>query len=75
MAGRKPDASDDEIIAVLEEASDPVLSTREVANELPIKQNAAQKRLKRLHDKGRIAGKKAGQGWVWWAVDHESEEQ
>lgn len=66
MAGRKPDATDEEIIAVLEEASDPVLTTNEVAEGLPIKPSAAQKRLKTLYEENRIKGKKAGNAWVWW---------
>lgn len=66
MAGRKPDASDEEIIMVLRDASPPVLTTNEVADQLPIKSNAAQKRLKQLHEENRIDGKKAGQAWVWW---------
>lgn len=73
MAGRKPDATDEEIITVLEEASDPVLSTKEVADELPIKGNAAQKRLKQLREENRIEGKKAGQGWVWWVPGADDE--
>ena len=66
MAGRKPDATDEEIITVLREASDPVLTTNEVADKLPIKASAAQKRLKKLYKQGQIHGKKAGNSWVWW---------
>ncbi|ACV47811.1 MULTISPECIES: winged helix-turn-helix domain-containing protein [Halomicrobium] len=66
MAGRKPDVTDEEIIAVLSQASDPVLSTNEVAEQLPIKSNATQIRLKELRSAGRISGKQAGRSWVWW---------
>ena len=66
MAGRKPDVTDREIISVLAQTSEPVLSTNEVADQLPIKSNATQKRLKKLHSEGRINGKQAGRSWVWW---------
>jgi DNA-binding Lrp family transcriptional regulator len=69
MAGRKPDVSDDEIISVLEGATDPVLSTNEVAEELPIKSNGTQRRLKELYKEGEILGKKAGNSWIWWLPD------
>lgn len=66
MVGRKPDVKDKEIIEVLEQASDPVLSTSEVAERLPIKPNGTQKRLKSLQSDGDISGKKAGNSWIWW---------
>ncbi|WP_367176188.1 hypothetical protein [Haloarcula rubripromontorii] len=69
MAGRKPDVTDEEIIAVLEQATDPVLSTNEVVDQLPIKSNATQIRLKELRSEGRINGKQAGRSWVWWVDD------
>jgi DNA-binding Lrp family transcriptional regulator len=69
MAGRKPDVTDEEIIAVLEQATDPVLSTNEVVDQLPIKSNATQIRLKELRSEGRIKGKQAGRSWIWWVDD------
>ncbi|KZX48375.1 hypothetical protein [Haloarcula sp. K1] len=69
MAGRKPDVTDEEIIAVLAQATDPVLSTNEVAEQIPIKSNATQIRLKELRSEDRINGKQAGRSWVWWVDD------
>lgn len=66
MAGRKPDVTDEEILDVLLESSEPVLTTREVSEKLPIKLNAAQIRLKNLYEENQIKGKKAGNAWVWW---------
>jgi DNA-binding transcriptional regulator YhcF (GntR family) len=72
MAGRKPDVTDEKIISVISQASDPVLSTNEVAERLPIKSNATQKRLKQLHKEERIEGKQAGRSWIWWAGDSDN---
>ncbi|GGM26986.1 hypothetical protein [Haloarcula argentinensis] len=66
MAGRKPDVTDDEIVTVLRDTSEHVLSTNEVAEELPIKEKATVRRLKELHNEGRVSGKQAGRIWVWW---------
>lgn len=74
MAGRKPDVTDEEIISVLAQASDPVLSTNEVAEQLPIKSNATQIRLKRLLNEDRICGKQAGRCWIWWSSAVSNEE-
>lgn len=71
VRAREPvDATDEEIISVLSEASDPVLSTKELSEKLPIKQNAAQKRLKNLYEE--VEGKKAGRSWIWWISDSRS---
>lgn len=69
MAGRKPDVTDDEIVRVLRDTSEHVLSTIEVSEQLPIKDKATIRRLKELHDEGRINGKQAGRSWVWWVDD------
>jgi DNA-binding Lrp family transcriptional regulator len=69
MAGRKPDVTDDEIIKVLRETSEHVLSTKEVAEHLPIKDKATIRRLKNLRNDGRINGKQAGHSWVWWVFE------
>jgi len=46
---------------------DPVLSTDEIADELPIGKRAALKRLHNLREDGYVQGKKVGSKvWVWW---------
>ncbi len=71
MAGRKPDVTDEEILEVLLESSEPVLTTREISEQLPIKLNAAQIRLKSLYEEEQICGKKAGNAWIWWMSEDE----
>ena len=70
MAGRKPDVTDDEIVTVLRETSEHVLSTYEVAEQLPIKEKATIRRLKELRNEGCISGKQVGRNWVWWIPDN-----
>lgn len=65
--GRKPRATDDEILQLFEDTSDPVLSTAEVAERLPIKRRATYKRLVSLRDDGRLHNKQiGGRNTVWW---------
>lgn len=71
VAGRKPDVSDDEILAVLREASDPVLSTSEIAAELPIGETGVYKRLKALEGAGRVESKEIGNALAWWVAKNE----
>ena len=68
--GRKPRVADDEILDVLGAADDPVLSTAEVAERLPIKRSATYKRLNALREEGRLIGKEiGGRNTVWWVPD------
>lgn len=72
--GRKPRVTDAEIIAVLRESTDPVLSTAEVAGELPIKRRATLTRLQHLAEDGVLARKRTGgRNTVWWLADEASE--
>jgi hypothetical protein len=65
--GRKPRVTDDEILQLFENATDPVLSTAEVTEQLPIKRSATYKRLSALRDGGQLAGKNVGgKNTVWW---------
>lgn len=66
MGGRQPVVSDEEILDVIRGSSDPVVTTAEVAAQLPIKQNGVSKRLKQLSIEGRIREKDVGPGKVWW---------
>lgn len=73
--GRKPRVTDEEVLAVLRENDDPVLSTAEVADELPIKRRATLTRLQRLAENGVLARKQTGgRNTVWWLTDSEEGE-
>lgn len=65
--GRKPRVTDAEILAVFEESSDPVLSTAEVAEQLPIKRRGVLSRLRALEESGDLESKQiGGRNTVWW---------
>jgi hypothetical protein len=65
--GRKPRVSDKEILQVIRDADDPVLSTAEVTESLPIKRSATYKRLASLREEGKLEGKQiGGKNNVWW---------
>lgn len=71
-SGRKPRVTDDEVLAVFRRTDDPVLSTVDVADELPIKRRATLTHLQRLADSGSLKRKKAGsRNTVWWLADDE----
>jgi DNA-binding Lrp family transcriptional regulator len=65
--GRKPTVSDEEILNVFREASDPVLTTTEVADEINLSRRGTFDRLNRLVSEGTLEMKKVGEtGAVWW---------
>jgi hypothetical protein len=65
--GRKPRVTDSELLAVFEQTDDPVLSTAEVADAVPIKRRGTLNRLQRLADEGELASKQVGgRNTVWW---------
>jgi len=65
--GRKPTVSDGEILEIFTEASDPVLTTAEVTEEIDISQRGTFERLDSLAENGMLQMKKVGaQGAVWW---------
>lgn len=72
--GRNPRVSDEDLLAVFRQTDDPVLSTSEVAAELPIKRRATLTRLQRLEENGILERKQAGgRNTVWWlATDEQS---
>jgi len=59
-------ARDENIVGVFEATDDPVLTTAEVAEELPIGKRATLNRLEDLRDRGEIESKDVGVGRVWW---------
>ncbi len=66
--GRKPTVSDEEILEVFQRASDPVLTTKEVAEEIGIGRRGTFDRLRKLTNNGSIEMKKVGEtGAVWWS--------
>lgn len=68
--GRKPRVADDEILDLFRNTGDPVLSTREVADELPIKRRGTLNRLQSLADAGVLDSKEiGGRNTVWWLVE------
>ena len=66
MAGRKETVSDEEIIRIFENHSDPFLTTSEVANKIDFTLTGARKRLYNLEEEGHLECKKAGNSPVWW---------
>lgn len=70
MPGRPPDVTDFEILCAVQRAlsdgSGPVVTTREVADELPIKREGVGKRLNDLLTDGLLRRKKVGASHVWW---------
>ena len=65
--GRKPRVSDDDILDVFRQASDPVLTTAEVADRVDIGHRGTYDRLQKLADEGVLEMKKVGDsGAVWW---------
>jgi hypothetical protein len=61
-------ARDENILGVFEATDDPVLTTSEVAAELPIGKRATLNRLEDLVERGEIESKDVGVGRVWWRV-------
>src|SRR6056297_2617387 len=59
-------ARDENILGVFETTDDPVLTTSEVAEELPIGKRATLNRLEDLVDREEIDSKDVGVGRVWW---------
>ncbi|WP_424015635.1 winged helix-turn-helix transcriptional regulator [Halorubrum xinjiangense] len=66
MAGRDEVVDDSEIVDIFESATEPVLTTKEVANEIGFSLTGARKRLAKLESRGIIKKKKAGNSSIWW---------
>lgn len=67
--GRNADVTDEEILDVFRNASDPVLTTMEVGDQIGLQQRGTYERLRELEDEGKLQTKKAGQASVWWLAD------
>lgn len=65
--GPKPSVTDEEILAVFRETTDPVLSTAEVAEQLTLERRSVYDRLVSLRDDGALESKQiGGRNTVWW---------
>jgi predicted ArsR family transcriptional regulator len=67
--GRKETVSDDEILRLFVETSDPILSTAEVADELGFSKTGARDRLYQLVEEGRLEYKRIGNSPAFWLTD------
>jgi predicted transcriptional regulator len=64
--------SDDEIIDLFRNTDDPVLSTAEVTELVPLKRRATYNRLRSLADESRLESKQiGGRNTVWWIAESE----
>ena len=68
--GRKPRVADADLLDVFRATTDPVLSTAEVADAVPIKRRGVLNRLRDLEDAGELESKQiGGRNTVWWLRD------
>lgn len=68
--GPTPRISDEEILAVFRDSEDPVLSTGEVTERIPLKRRATYNRLQSLTDEGLLKSKQiGGRNTVWWLAE------
>jgi len=68
--GRKPRVTDDDLLDVFRATADPVLSTAEVADAVPIKRRGTLNRLRDLEDAGTLDSKQiGGRNTVWWLAE------
>ena len=68
--GRKPRVTNEDLLDVFRSTSDPVLSTAEVADAVPIKRRGTLNRLQALEENGDLESKQiGGRNTVWWLVD------
>jgi predicted transcriptional regulator len=72
--GPKPKVSDEEILRLFRESVDPVLSTAEVTEEVPLKRRATYDRLVALDEQGKLDSKQiGGRNTVWWLTEMDEE--
>jgi hypothetical protein len=68
--GRKPRVTDKDLLDVFRQTNDPVLSTAEVADEIPIQRRGTLRRLRSLEAAGDLDSKSiGGRNTVWWLSD------
>lgn len=59
--------SDDELLAFVEQEE--VVTTKEVAEHFDYHLQTARRRLKSLHQEGKLRQKDVGKRFVWWMAD------
>lgn len=70
MVGRPKKVSDNEVMEVLREADDPVMTAREIGDALGESRRTLHRRLDELHDEGLVEKKTVGgRSVVWWIGD------
>lgn len=69
MAGREETVDDREILGFVEESTDPVVTTAEVADRFDFSNSGILKRLHPLSDAELLESKEAGRTFVWWITD------
>lgn len=72
--GRPRRVSDRELMRtiadILEETSDPVATTAEIEDQIPLSRRGLLTRLQDLEDEGALESKEVGaRGRVWWVLD------
>lgn len=73
--GRIPRVSDEDLLDVFRATSDPVLSTSEVADAVPIQRRGVLSRLRDLEEDGLLESKQiGGRNTVWWLPDEQAVE-
>jgi len=69
--GRSPEITDEEILDVFRSASDPVLTTSEVAAEFELTHRGVRDRLDNLAEEGTLNSKDVGaRAKVWWVPEN-----
>lgn len=76
MSATIPDMSDeisyDRVLELFRRADYPVLTSTDVAQAFDISQQAAYKRLRKLHERGEIKRREAGaNAVVWWIPERD----
>lgn len=64
--------SPDTVLEVIQQAEDPIVTAKEVGDELGCTSEAARQKPLRLQDQGMVARRKVGAGTVvWWLIDED----
>lgn len=63
---RSKEISDETILKVIRSADDPVVTTPEISEQLPMTRQGVAKRLRQLADEGRVNRKKPNRDVFYW---------
>lgn len=69
---KRQKVTDSEIIEAIKDISDPFVTAKELAEQLPISRQQVNDRLRDLEQRGILSRKKAGSGQGWWIVGQKS---